>query len=294
LGGFIGLKVYINGGYFEKEEAKVSVFDHGLLYGDGVFEGIRSYNRLVFKLEEHIDRLYESAQGIMLTIQLSKKDMIKAVVETLKLNNLDNAYIRLVVTRGIGDLGLDPRKCKEASIIVITDNIKLYPEKLYKEGLSIITVPTPRNFPESLNPQIKSLNYLNNILAKIEALNSGYEEALMFTASGYVAECTGDNIFIIKNNNLITPPAYLGLLKGITRACVMDIAGKKGMTVKEEIITRHNIFTADECFLTGTAAEIIPVVCVDKRTIGDGKPGKATLELMKEFRKATKTEGVKY
>jgi branched-chain amino acid aminotransferase len=290
----MGLKVYINGEYFEKNEAKVSVFDHGLLYGDGVFEGIRSYAGLIFKLKEHIDRLYESSQAIMLNIPLSKEDMIKAVVETLKINQLDNAYIRLIVTRGIGDLGLDPRKCKSASIIIITDNIKLYPEKMYKEGLNIITVPTPRNIPEALNPQIKSLNYLNNILAKIEALNCGYEEALMFTAHGYVAECTGDNIFIIKDNSLITPPAYLGILKGITRACVMDIAKKIGMAVKEEIITRHNIFTASECFLTGTAAEIIPVVCVDKRVIGDGKPGKITLNLMKEFRKLTKTDGVKY
>ena len=290
----MSLKVYINGEYFEKNEAKVSVFDHGLLYGDGVFEGIRSYARLIFKLKEHIDRLYESSQGIMLNIPLSKEDMIKAVVKTLKLNQLDNAYIRLIVTRGIGDLGLDPRKCKSASIIIITDNIKLYPEKMYKEGLSIITVPTPRNIPEALNPQIKSLNYLNNILAKIEALNCGYEEALMFTAHGYVAECTGDNIFIIKDNNLITPPAYLGILKGITRACVMDIAKKIGMTVKEEVITRHNIFTASECFLTGTAAEIIPVVRVDKRIIGDGKPGKIILNLMKEFKKLTKTDGVKY
>ncbi|MDP2911226.1 MAG: branched-chain-amino-acid transaminase [Candidatus Omnitrophota bacterium] len=290
----MGLKVYINGEYFEKNEAKISVFDHGLLYGDGVFEGIRSYDRLVFKLKEHIDRLYESSQGIMLTIPFSKKDMIKAVVETLKLNQLDNAYIRLIVTRGIGDLGLDPRKCKSASIIIIADNIKLYPEKMYKDGLDIITVPTPRNLPEALNPQIKSLNYLNNILAKIEALNSGYEEALMFTAHGCVAECTGDNIFIIKDNALITPPAYLGILKGITRACVMDIAKKEGMTAKEDVITRHNIFTADECFLTGTAAEIIPVVAVDKRIIGDGKPGKITLKLMKEFRNITKTDGVKY
>jgi len=290
----MGLKIYINGKYFEKDEARISVFDHGFLYGDGVFEGIRSYDRLVFKLKEHIDRLYESSQGIMLTIPFSKKDMIKAVVETLKLNQLDNAYIRLVVTRGIGDLGLDPRRCKSASIIIITDAIKLYPEKMYREGLSIITVPTPRNIPEALNPQIKSLNYLNNILAKIEAINCGCEEALMFTAHGYVAECTGDNIFIIKDNNLITPPAYLGILKGITRACVMDIAKKQGMAVKEEIITRHNIFTADECFLTGTAAEIIPVVRLDKRTIGDGKPCKFTLKLMKEFKKLTKTDGVKY
>ena len=278
----MGLKVYINGKYYEREEAMISVFDHGLLYGDGVFEGIRSYNRLVFKLEEHIDRLYESSQGIMLTIHLYKDEMIKAVVNTLKLNKLNNAYIRLVVTRGIGDLGLDPRKCKGASIIIITDSIALYHEKLYKEGLAIITVPTPRNIPEALNPQIKSLNYLNNILAKIEAINSGYEEALMFTAHGYVAECTGDNIFIVKNKSVITPPAYLGILKGITRQCVMDIAEKQGLKVKEEVITRHNIFTADECFLTGTAAEIIPVVRVDKRTINNGRPGKITLNLIKE------------
>jgi len=290
----MGLKVYINGGYFEKGQAKISVFDHGLLYGDGVFEGIRSYERLVFKLKEHINRLYESAQGIMLDVPLSKQDMIKAIVATLKLNKLDNAYIRLIVTRGIGDLGLDPRKCKSASIIIITDNIKLYPEKMYRDGLDIITVPTPRNIPEALNPQIKSMNYLNNILAKIEALNSGYEEALMFTAHGYVAECTGDNIFIIKNNSLITPPAYLGILRGITRQSVMDIASRIGMSAREEVITRHNIYTADECFLTGTAAEIIPVVRMDKRTIGDGKPGKVTLNLMKEFRKLTKTDGVKY
>jgi len=290
----MGLKVYINAKYFDKDEARISVFDHGLLYGDGVFEGIRSYNRLVFKLKEHIDRLYESSQGIMLNISLSKDEMIKAVVDTLKLNKLDNAYIRLVVTRGIGDLGLDPRKCKGASIIIITDNIALYPGKLYKDGLAIITVPTPRNIPEALNPQIKSLNYLNNILAKIEAINSGYEEALMFTAHGYVAECTGDNIFIVKNRGLLTPPAYLGILKGITRQCVMDIAGKLGLDAKEEVITRHNIFNADECFLTGTAAEIIPVVRADKRTIGNGKPGKITLNLMKEFRKLTKMDGVKY
>jgi len=290
----MGLKVYIDGEYFEKDQAKISVFDHGLLYGDGVFEGIRSYKRLVFKLKEHIDRLYESSHGIMLTIPLSKKDMIRSVVETLKLNQLDDAYIRLVITRGVGDLGLDPRKCKTASVIIITDNIKLYPEKMYKEGLSIITVPTSRNIPEALNPQIKSLNYLNNIMAKMEAINSGYEEALMFTSHGYVAECTGDNIFIIKDNALITPPAYLGILKGITRACVMDIAKKAGMDVKEEVINRHNIFTSNECFLTGTAAEIIPVVCVDKRIIGDGKPGKLTLNLMKGFRGLTKTDGVKY
>lgn len=290
----MGLKVYIDGKYFEKDKAMISVFDHGLLYGDGVFEGIRSYERLVFKLKEHINRLYESAQGIMLSIPVSKEDMIEAVVKTLKMNKLNNAYIRLIVTRGFGDLGLDPRKCKTPGIIIITDNIKLYPEKFYKEGLSIITVPTPRNNPESLNPQIKSLNYLNNILAKIEAINCGYEEALMFTSSGYVAECTGDNIFIVKGNDVITPPSHLGILKGITRAAVMDIARGHGLTAKEEVFTRHNIFTADECFLTGTAAEIIPVVCIDKRTIGNGKPGRITLKLMDEFRQLTKVDGIRY
>jgi len=287
-------KVYINGEYFDKKDAKVSVFDHGFLYGDGVFEGIRSYSKLVFRLNEHIDRLYESAHGIMMKINLSKKEMTKAVIDTLKLNSLDDAYIRLIVTRGIGDLGLDPRKCKAPSIIIITDKIQLYPEKLYKEGLKLITVPTPRNIPEALNPQIKSLNYLNNILAKIEAVNNGYEEALMFTASGYVAECTGDNIFIVKGDSLITPPAYLGILKGITRDAVMGIAKKLGFDVREDVLTRHNLFTADECFLTGTAAEIIPVVSIEKRTIGSGKPGKMTLKLMKEFKELTKKDGVKY
>ena len=287
-------KVYINGEYFDKKDAKVSVFDHGFLYGDGVFEGIRSYGRLVFRLNEHIDRLYESAHGIMLKIDLSRKEMTKAVVDTLKLNKLDDAYIRLLATRGIGDLGLDPRKCKNASVIIITDKIQLYPEKLYKEGLSLITVPTPRNVPEALNPQIKSMNYLNNILAKIEAINSGYEEALMFTASGYVAECTGDNIFIVKDDALITPPSYLGILKGITRAAVMGIGKKLGLDVKEEVLTRHNLFNADECFLTGTAAEIMPVVSIEKRIVGSGKPGKRTLKLMKEFKELTKKDGVKY
>ncbi|NQT75990.1 MAG: branched-chain-amino-acid transaminase [Candidatus Omnitrophica bacterium] len=290
----MGQKVYINGEYFDKKDAKISVFDHGLLYGDGVFEGIRSYKRLVFKLKEHIDRLYESAHGIMLKINISKDEMTKAVIDTLKLNEMDDAYIRLITTRGIGDLGLDPRKCKDASIIIITDKIQLYPEKLYREGLKLITVPTPRNIPEALNPQIKSMNYLNNILAKIEAINVGYEEALMFTASGYVAECTGDNIFVVKGNSLITPPAYLGILKGITRAAVMDIGKGMGIDVKEEVLTRHNLYTSDECFLTGTAAEIVPVISIEKRVVGTGRPGRITLELMKEFRKLTKKDGVKY
>ncbi|MFH1782781.1 MAG: branched-chain-amino-acid transaminase [Candidatus Omnitrophota bacterium] len=290
----MSLKIYIDGEYFIKDSAKVSIFDHGFLYGDGVFEGIRSYNRLVFKLNEHIDRLYESSDGIMLKISMSKEDMIKAVLETLRLNDLNNAYIRLIVTRGVGDLGLDPRKCKNSSVIIITDKIALYPEKIYKEGLKIAIASTLRNAPEALDPRIKSLNYLNNILAKIEGINQGCDEALMFTAAGYVVECTGDNIFMIKDNMLFTPPAHLGLLKGITRDCVIDIAKKIGLDTKEEPMVKDDFLKAEECFLTGTAAEIVPVVDIGGTKIGSGKPGKITLDLIKEFKALTKTEGVRY
>ncbi len=290
----MGLKIYLNGKLLEKEQARISVFDHGLLYGDGVFEGIRSYDGVVFKLKEHIDRLYESAHTIMLEIPLTKDQMIKAVVDTLKANNLRDAYIRLVVTRGEGDLGLDPRKCKEPTIFIIADKIVLYPDKYYRFGLEIITVPTQRNVAEALNPQIKSLNYLNNILAKIEAATCGVEEAIMFNSQGYVAECTGDNIFIIKKGILITPPTYTGILKGITRGVVMDLAKEAGAAVEENVFTRHDLYNADECFLTGTAAEIIPVVKIDSRVIGGGKPGKITLRLMREFKRVTRTEGVRY
>lgn len=289
------MKIYINGKFYDKVNAKISVFDHGLLYGDGVFEGIRSYNRLVFKLKEHVERLFESAHSIMLTIPLSKDKMIKAVVETLKANGLDDAYVRLIVTRGEGDLGLDPRKCKAgATIIIIADRISLYPEKLYREGLSIITVPTIRNLPEAVNPQIKSLNYLNNILAKIEAVNSGSEEAIMLDFLGYVAECTGDNIFIVKNKHLYTPPQCMGTLRGITRDTVIEIAEKNNIPAHEHVLTRHELFISDECFLTGTAAEVIPVVKVDGRIIGTGKPGEVTLKLMKKFKEITKKAGIKY
>lgn len=289
------MKVYINGKFYEKNEAKISVFDHGLLYGDGVFEGIRTYNRLVFKLREHIDRLFESAHSIMLEIPLSKEQLIKAVILTLKENNLKDAYIRLIVTRGEGDLGLDPRKCRgHAAVIIIADKIALYPEKFYREGLSIITVPTVRNLPEALNPQIKSLNYLNNILAKIEATNAGVDEAIMLDALGYVAECTGDNIFIVKRNHLYTPPQCMGTLRGITRDTVLEIARKSKIPVHEHVITRHEVYISDECFLTGTAAEIIPVVKVDGRIMGTGKPGSLTLNLMKKFKELTKKEGVRY
>ena len=289
------MKIYINGKFYEKESAKISVFDHGLLYGDGVFEGIRSYNRRVFKLREHIDRLFESGQSIMLKIPLTKEQLIKAVVGTIIANKLDNAYIRLVVTRGEGDLGLDPRKCsKGATVIIIADKVALYPQKLYQEGLSIVTVPTVRNLPEALNPQIKSLNYLNNILAKIEAANAGCDEAIMLDALGYVAECTGDNIFVAKNGHLYTPPQCMGTLRGITRDSILEIARKNKITAHEHVITRHEVYISDECFLTGTAAEIIPVVKVDGRIIGRGKPGKLTLTLMKKFKELTKRDGVKY
>ena len=290
----MGLKIYLNGKLVDSSQAKVSVYDHGLLYGDGVFEGIRSYNGLVFKLKEHIDRLYESAHTLLLKIPLKKEEMIQAVVATLRANRLKDAYIRLVVTRGVGDLGLDPRKCNGATLFIIADKIVLYPAHIYREGMEIITVPTPRNVPEALNPQIKSLNYLNNILAKIEAINGGVEEALMLSAHGYVAECTGDNIFVLRKGILLTPPPYAGILKGITRASVMELAGRARIPVREEMLTRHDLYNGQECFVTGTAAEIAPIVKIDGRTIGSGTPGPTTLRLMRDFRKLTKTAGVRY
>ncbi len=289
------MKIYINGKFYEKEDAKISVFDHGLLYGDGVFEGIRSYKRRVFRLKEHIDRLFESAQSIMLKIPLSKEKMINALLQTVRANKLDDSYIRLVVTRGEGDLGLDPRKCtSKPTVIIIADKIALYPEKFYKDGLSIITVPTVRNLPEAVNPQIKSLNYLNNILAKMEAVNCGCDEAIMLDSLGYVAECTGDNIFIVKDRHLYTPPQCMGTLRGITRDSVLELARKNKIPVHEHVITRHEVFISDECFLTGTAAEIVPVVKVDGRVIGDGRPGELTHFLLRKFRELTKSAGVKY
>jgi len=289
------MKIYINGKFYDKENAKISVFDHGLLYGDGVFEGIRSYNRRVFKLKEHIDRLFESAQSIMLKIALTKEQITQAVVETIKINKLDNAYIRLIVTRGVGDLGLDPRKCDRGpTVIIIADKIALYPPEFYKQGLTIVTVPTVRNLPEALNPQIKSLNYLNNILAKIEAINSGCVEAIMLDSLGYVAECTGDNIFVVKGGHLYTPPQCMGTLRGITRDSILEIAKQNKIGTHEHVITRHEVYISDECFLTGTAAQVIPVVKVDGRVIGGGKPGALTLFLMKKFKILTAKDGVKY
>jgi branched-chain amino acid aminotransferase, group I len=286
--------IYFNGKMVEKEKALVSVFDHGLLYGDGVFEGIRSYNSLVFKLKEHIDRLYRSAEAIELNIPMAKADMIKAVVETLKANSLKDAYVRLVVTRGPGDLGLDPRKCKVPTTFIIAGKISLYPEEFYRNGLAIITAKTRRNLTTALNPKIKSLNYLNNILAKIDAIKAGVEEAIMLTYNGYVAECTGDNIFVISDGKLFTPSPDVGALEGITRDAVIGLARKIGVRFEEKMMKLEDLYKAQEVFLTGTAAEIIPVTTIDKRCISDGKPGEITRRLMEEFNNITKVDGVKY
>ena len=287
------MKVYLNGKFVERSKAVISVFDHGLLYGDGVFEGIRSYSGLIFKLRDHVDRLFESAQTVMLTIPLGREAILNVVRQSLRINRLRDAYIRLVVTRGEGDLGLDPRKCKRPTLFVIADKIQLYPQRLYDRGLELITVATQRNVPEALNPQIKSLNYLNNILAKIEAINAGFEEAIMLSPSGYVTECTGENIFVVKGRQLLTPPPYIGVLRGITRKAVMDLGKAQKLDVREEILTRHDLFNADEVFLTGTAAEIVPVVTVDGRRIGSGTPGPVTRSLQRDFRNLTRIDGVR-
>jgi len=283
--------IYLDGKFVPEEEAKVSVFDHGLLYGDGVFEGIRAYNGRVFRLTEHLVRLYNSAKAILLEIPLTISEMEEAVLETLRRNGLRDAYIRLVVTRGKGDLGLDPKKCEKPTIFIITDAITLYPEETYKNGLKLVTVPTRRNAPEAINPNIKSLNYLNNILAKIEAARAGAVEAIMLNNEGYVAECTGDNIFIISNGIIKTPSPALGGLPGITRDAVIEVARKMGYTVEETFFTRYDIYTADESFLTGTAAEALPVVELDGRQIGDGKAGSITQKLIAAYRELANSEG---
>lgn len=288
------MKVFLNGELVDKRDAKITVFDHGLLYGDGVFEGIRSYNGLIFKLSEHLDRLFRSAETIELAIPMSKKELEEAVIKTLKSNRLKDAYIRLVITRGVGDLGLDPRKCKTPTVFIITDKIVLYPKEFYENGLEIVIAKTRRNIKEALDPRIKSLNYLNNILAKIEAIKAKVEEAIMLSSDGYVAECTGDNIFIVKDGTLSTPPADIGALKGVTRLAVIDLAKKDGIPVREEMIKPENLYAANECLLTGTAAEIIPVTKIDGHIIGNGKPGKITLRLLKAFKELTKTDGVRY
>jgi branched-chain amino acid aminotransferase len=282
-------KVWINGKLYAKEDAKVSVYDHGLLYGDGVFEGLRSYGGKVFRLEEHLKRLWNSAKAILLEIPMSAEAVGRAINDTLAANGIKDGYIRLVVTRGAGTLGLDPNRTSDPQIIIITDHIAVYPEELYREGLEIITASTLRNHPQALNPRIKSLNYLNNILAKIECMQADCMEALMLNHKGEVAECTADNIFLVRDGVLLTPPTSAGVLEGITRQAVIDLAREAGYEVREVSLTRHDVYIADECFLTGTAVEVIAVVKVDSRKIGAGTPGPITRDLKERFYKLARS-----
>ncbi|MCG3150615.1 MAG: Branched-chain-amino-acid aminotransferase [Verrucomicrobiae bacterium] len=285
------MKIFLDGKYVEEADAKVSVFDHGLLYGDGIFEGIRVYNGRIFRLDEHLDRLFASGKAILLSVPMSKAALVEACRETCRLNGIKDGYIRLVVTRGVGYLGLSPFKCKSPTVFIIAATIELYPEEVYRNGLKLITAATIRTNPAAMSPAVKSLNYLNNIMAKIEAINAGTVEALMLNDAGHVAECSGDNVFIVRGGKLETPPSSAGSLNGITRGAVIELAGKLGIPVSEPNLTRYDVMTADECFLTGTAAEIVPVATLDGRTIGTGKPGALTLKLIEEFRKLTRVEG---
>ena len=285
------LKIYLDGEFVKKSEAKISVFDHGLLYGDGIFEGIRVYNGCVYKLEEHLERLEYSAKALLLKIPNSRSQLSETVCETCRVNGIRDGYIRLIVTRGVGSLGLSPRSCANPSVIIIADKIQLYPEEFYTRGLKIITVPTRRSGPAMLPPMIKSLNYVNNILAKVEAQHSGYEEAIMLDDSGYIAECTGDNVFLIHKGIMYTPPTSTGALKGITRGAAIEIAEGLGIEVQEKNLTRYDVWIADECYLTGTAAEVIPVVEVDGRVIGDGTPGTITGRILEVFRQKVSADG---
>lgn len=285
--------IYLNGEFVAKENATVSVYDHGFLYGDGIFEGIRIYDGNIFKCKEHLKRLYDSAKSIMLDIPLSFAEMQDVLAETIRRNELRDGYIRLVVSRGPGDLGLDPRRSPKANVIVIVEKLSIYPEEAYVNGLRTVSVSTRRNVPDALNPKIKSLNYLNNILVKIQANIAGVGEAIMLNSQGYVAEGSSDNIFIIKNGLVFTPPAYVGALEGITRAAILEICGRTGVPIKEEPFTLHDVYVADEVFFTGTAAEVIAVREVDGRVIGEGKAGPITTELLKEFRKLVTVDGVK-
>ena len=287
----IKMKIYIDGEYYDKENAKISVFDHGLLYGDGVFEGIRAYHKRVFKLQEHIERLFYSAKAILLEIPMSQEEICDAVVETCRANQIENGYIRLIVTRGAGSLGLSPDSCPKPGVIIIANTIQLYPREIYENGMEIITAATSRNYVNAVNPAIKSLNYLNNILAKIEASNAGCEEAIMLNSEGFVAECTGDNIFILHKGTIYTPPLAAGALYGITRNTVIDLAREAGFKVEEKNLTRYDLFIAEECFLTGSGAEIVPVVMIDKRTIGTGKPGDVTRKLEEKYHALTHVSG---
>jgi branched-chain amino acid aminotransferase len=287
------MDVYIDGRFLPKSEAKVSVFDHGFLYGDGIFEGIRLYAGNVFRLDEHLERLEMSAKAICLTLPWSRKEISDIVCESCRRNDLTDGYIRLVVSRGAGDLGLSPRNCPHPSLVCIADRISLYPEALYRDGMRIITSPTRRISPAALPPMIKSLNYLNNILAKIEAQQHGFHECLMLNEQGYVAECTGDNVFLVHRGRLITPASHAGALVGITRQVSMEIARELGLEVAEANLTRYDVWNADECFLTGTAAEVIPVIEVDARAIGTGKPGPVTARILEAFRRKAATEGTR-
>ncbi|MFH1305572.1 MAG: branched-chain-amino-acid transaminase [Candidatus Omnitrophota bacterium] len=290
----MALKIFFNGKFVSEEDAKISVFDHGVLYGDGVFEGIRSYKRKVFRLDEHLDRLYSSAEVIRLKIPITKDAFRSRILETLTMNDLDDAYVRAVVTRGPGDLGLDPRKCPSPTIFIIADKIALYPEALYKKGMPITIAKTRRNHPSAMNPRVKSLNYLNNIFGKIDAIDAGTEEALMLSVEGYIVECTGDNIFFVKDGVLMTPPCDIGSLEGITQKAVMGLARKRGIEAKFAKIKPEEIPTMDECFLTGTAAEIIPVIKIDDKTVGLGSPGSVTKQLLQDYKELIKKEGTAY
>jgi branched-chain amino acid aminotransferase len=287
------MEIYIDGKFYPKADAKISVFDHGLLYGDGVFEGIRVYGGRIFKFEEHLERLEYSAKGIALRLPWAREEISAATIEACRRNKIVNGYIRLVVTRGVGDLGLSPLNCPAPSIIIIADTIKLYPDEFYKNGIKLITVPTRRVNPAALPPMVKSLNYLNNILAKIEALHQGYHECLLLNDQGYVAECSGDNLFLFHRGRLFTPASYAGALVGITRQAIIEIAAAQNLPVVETNLTRYDVFNADEAFITGSAAEVVPVIELDGRTIGAGKPGPVTDRLLKAFREKVTTDGVK-
>ena len=283
------LKVWINGQLYDKEDAKISVYDHGFLYGDGVFEGMRVYGGKVFRLDEHLERLWHSAKAIWLEIPMARDAMVQAVDQTVTVNAIRDGYVRLVVTRGVGTLGLDPDKTHDPQVIIIADHIALYPDEYYERGLEIVTVSTIRNHPAALSPRIKSLNYLNNILAKIEGMQAGCVEALMLNHKGELAECTGDNIFLVHRGQLLTPPIDAGILEGITRDVVIELAAEENIPVRQIPLTRHDVYVADECFLTGSAAEIVPVVKVDSRRIADGTPGPITRRLMASFRRITRS-----
>jgi len=288
------MKVYIDGSLHDESDARISVFDHGLLYGDGVFEGIRFYNRRVFRLEEHIRRLYDSARSILLNIPISPEEMTAAVLETCRANALNDGYIRLVITRGTGSMGLSPFRCPKPSIIIIACSIQLYPDEAYQNGLVMATVATRRPTHDTLSPQVKSLNYLNNVMAKVEAIQAGAEEGLMLNDRGLVAECTGDNLFIVRDGTITTPPISAGALDGITRKVVIDTAASLGIPLREAELSRHDIFTADECFLTGTAAEVIAAVKLDQRVIGSGTPGPITNRIIEAFRSLTRSTGTPF